>query len=59
MAESTPLLDKKQWLDGRILTLEKEMEGLRAPKAKLEAALEGKAEATSAAPEGEDSEADV
>jgi hypothetical protein len=56
MAESTPLLDEKQWLDGRTLALEGEIEGLRAPTAEIEAALEGKAEVTIAAPE-DDSEA--
>jgi hypothetical protein len=52
MAESTPtsprvapLLDGKQWLDGRVLAFEKEIEELRAPPmAELEAALEGKME---------------
>jgi hypothetical protein len=44
MAESTPLSDEKQWLDGRISTLGEETEGLRVPTAELEAALEGKEE---------------
>jgi hypothetical protein len=39
MAESTPLLDEKQWLDGHTLALEGEIEGLKAPTAELEAAL--------------------
>jgi hypothetical protein len=43
MAQPTPLLDEKQWLDGRTLALEEEVEGLRATTAELEAALEGKA----------------
>jgi hypothetical protein len=43
MAQSTPLSDEKQWLDGRILAVGEETEGLRAPTAELEAALEGKA----------------
>jgi hypothetical protein len=43
MAESTPLLDEKQWLDGRTLALEGEIEGLRAPTVGLETALGGKA----------------
>jgi hypothetical protein len=59
MAESTPLLDEKQWLDGRTLTFEGETEGLRAPTAELEATLELRAEATSAVPEEEDSEAEA
>jgi hypothetical protein len=54
MAESTSLLDEKQWLDGRTLALEGEIKGLRAPTEELEAALEGKAEATTAAPEEEE-----
>jgi hypothetical protein len=42
LAESTPkstcvapLLDEKQWLNGRILALEKGIEGLRAPVTEL------------------------
>jgi hypothetical protein len=44
-------------VDGRTLALEGEIEGLRAPTVELEATLEGKAEAITAAPE-EDSEAE-
>jgi hypothetical protein len=42
MAESIPLLDEKQWPDGRTLALEGEIKGLRVPTAELEAALERK-----------------
>jgi hypothetical protein len=42
-AESTPLLDEKQWLDRHISDLGEETEDLRAPTAELEAALEGRA----------------
>jgi hypothetical protein len=58
MAVSTPksprvafLPDEKQRLEGLILALKKEKEVLRAAMAELEAALERKAEATTAAPE--------
>jgi hypothetical protein len=43
MAESTLLSDEEQWLDGRTLALERDINGLRASTADLEAALEGKA----------------
>jgi hypothetical protein len=58
MTQSTPLLDEKKWLDGRTLALEGETEGLRAPATGLEGALEGKAGATTAAPEEKDIEAE-
>jgi hypothetical protein len=41
MAESTPLLDEKQWLDGRTLALKGEIEGLRAPTVGLETGRKG------------------
>jgi hypothetical protein len=43
---------------GRTLALEGEIKGLRAQTAELEAALEGKADATTSAPKEVDSEAD-
>jgi hypothetical protein len=53
MAESTPLLDEKQWLDARTLAFEGETEGLRAPTAELEAAQELKVEASGVQGAGE------
>jgi hypothetical protein len=46
MADSTLLLDEKQWLGGRTLALEGEIEELRAPTVELQAALEEKAGGT-------------
>jgi hypothetical protein len=43
MAELTPLLGVKQWLDGCTLAFEGDIEGLRAPALELETALGGKA----------------
>jgi hypothetical protein len=54
----THLSDEKQRLDACEATLEKLIEELKAKKAELEAALEGKAEATTAALKEEGSEAE-